>query len=43
MRQGLIDLLQNAVFSEPTDEMVVVKDIEMFRFVEYFIKVVHIS
>ena len=26
-----IDLLQNAVFSEPTDEMVVVKDIEMFR------------
>ena len=23
---------QNAVFAEPTDEMVVVKDIEMFRF-----------
>ena len=23
--------LQNAVFAEPTDEMVVVKDIEMFR------------
>ena len=22
---------QNAVFAEPTDEMVVVKDIEMFR------------
>ena len=25
------DFFQNAVFAEPTDEMVVVKDIEMFR------------
>ena len=30
-RGEFIDFLQNAVFSEPTDEMVVVKDIEMFR------------
>ena len=27
-----ISIPQNAVFNEPTDEMVVVKDIEMFRY-----------